>query len=146
MPTLTREALYNLVWTDPVRTVAATFGISDVWLKKVCAGANVPVPQRGYWAKLQAGKPVVRVKLPPREPGAPQTFSIAKETHNWRWDPAAELAVPLPEPPVFDEPIEAVRARVEGRSARCRPSATSTPLGRDPQAAGGGRATPRQTG
>lgn len=115
MPTLTREALYDLVWTDPVRTVAATFGVSDVWLKKVCAGANVPVPQRGYWAKLHAGKPVIRVKLPLREPGAPQIFSISKTTHDWRWDPAAELAIPLPEPPVFGEPIADVRARVEKR-------------------------------
>lgn len=115
MATLTREALYDLVWTDPVRTVAAKFGISDVWLKKVCAGANVPVPQRGYWAKLQAGKAVIKVRLPPREPGAPQTFSVSKATHDWRWDPAAELAVPLPEPPVFDEPIADVRARVEKR-------------------------------
>ena len=81
MATLTREALYHLVWTDPARTVAATFGVSDVWLKKVCAGANVPVPQRGYWAKLQAGKPVIKVKLAPREPGAPADLGMTMTDH-----------------------------------------------------------------
>ncbi|WP_332764465.1 hypothetical protein [Phenylobacterium sp.] len=115
MPTLTREELYELVWKDPVRTVAATFGVSDVWLKKVCAGANVPVPERGYWAKLQAGKPVMRARLPLRDPGMSDRVSISKAHQSWRWDPGAELAEPLPDLPVFDEPIEAVRARVVKR-------------------------------
>jgi len=115
MPTLIREELYDLVWRDPVRTVAATFGVSDVWLKKVCAGANVPVPERGYWAKLQAGKPVVRATLPLRDPGMSDRVSISKAHQSWRWDPEAELAEPLPDLPVFDEPIEAVRTRVVKR-------------------------------
>jgi hypothetical protein len=57
---LTRQELYDLVWTEPARTVAAAYGVSDVWLKKVCAKADIPSPDRGYWAKLAAGKPVVR--------------------------------------------------------------------------------------
>lgn len=115
VPILTRRALYDLVWADPVRTVAATFGVSDVWLKKLCAGANVPVPERGYWAKLQPGKSAVRVKLPARDPGMAETVSIGKAAYKWRWDPEAELAEALPDPPVFEEPIEAVSVRVVER-------------------------------
>ncbi len=115
MPTITRQALYDLVWADPVRTVAATFGVSDVWLKKVCASAGVPVPERGYWAKLQARKPVVRTRLQPRDPGMSDRVSIGRSPQTWRWDPVSELAEPLPDFPVFDEPVEAVRARVVKR-------------------------------
>lgn len=44
---LTRQELYDLVWADPIRTVATTYGVSDVWLKKVCVQAAVPTPDLG---------------------------------------------------------------------------------------------------
>lgn len=62
---LTREQLYELVWAEPVRTVAAQIGISDVALAKACRKIDVPLPERGYWAKLQAGKSVTKAKLRP---------------------------------------------------------------------------------
>lgn len=34
---LTRRELYDLVWSKPLRDVAADLGISDVGLAKVCA-------------------------------------------------------------------------------------------------------------
>ncbi|MGF1632107.1 MAG: hypothetical protein ACFCUT_21745 [Kiloniellaceae bacterium] len=38
--------------------VAASYGISDVALKKICDKHRIPVPGRGYWAKKAAGKKV----------------------------------------------------------------------------------------
>lgn len=55
---LTRRALYDLVWARPTTKVAAELGISDVALHKICKKHRVPVPGRGYWAKVAAGKPV----------------------------------------------------------------------------------------
>jgi len=52
----TRLELYELVWAAPMRTTARQFGISDVALAKACRRANIPVPERGYWTKLQAGQ------------------------------------------------------------------------------------------
>ncbi len=40
-------------------------------LAKICAAANIPVPARGYWAKLQAGKHDKRWPLPARALGQP---------------------------------------------------------------------------
>jgi hypothetical protein len=123
MPTFTREELYDLVWTTPVRTLARQFGVSDVWVKKVCSGASIPVPERGYWAKVQAGRKLPRFPLPPREPGASHLVSIGKEPQSYRWDPEAELAQPIPDPPVFEESIEAVIPRIVrkvGKVARSR--------------------------
>ena len=44
----TRRELYNLVWSRPMKAVAADVGISDVALAKQCKKANIPVPNRGY--------------------------------------------------------------------------------------------------
>ena len=57
---LSRQDLYELVWARPVTQVAEEFGLSDVALHKICKKHRVPVPARGYWAKLAAGKPVKR--------------------------------------------------------------------------------------
>ena len=60
-----RERLYNQVWSEPTRNVAASYGISDVWLSKICRQLKVPKPPRGYWAKKAAGQSVPRrPKLP----------------------------------------------------------------------------------
>ena len=61
---LTRAVLFYLVWARPVTKVAADFGLSDVALHKICKKHRVPTPGRGYWAKLAAGKPVRRARLP----------------------------------------------------------------------------------
>ena len=49
--------------------VAARYGVSSSYLARVCAGLNVPRPERGYWARLNIGKAPARPALPPAEPG-----------------------------------------------------------------------------
>jgi len=66
---LSRQELYDRVWSEPMRTLAAGFGISDVALKKTCARAHIPTPDRGYWAEKEAGKPTRQVALPPARHG-----------------------------------------------------------------------------
>lgn len=113
MPTLTRQALYDLVWAKPVRTVAGELGLSDVGLKKTCARFDIPVPHRGYWARLAAGQRVHQTPLPPRGPGMPElAFGDTHNSYRWPPDPAAELAEPEPVEPVFEEPLDVVEARI----------------------------------
>lgn len=61
---LDREELFNRVWSKPVATVARDFGLSGPGLKKICVRLAIPVPPRGYWAKLSAGQSVKRPRLP----------------------------------------------------------------------------------
>lgn len=61
---LTREELYAQVWSEPMWTLAARFGLSDVGLAKTCRRYQIPVPPRGYWQQKQAGQAVKRTKLP----------------------------------------------------------------------------------
>src|SRR5262245_864810 len=69
MVTVSRENLYTLVWTKPMTTVAARFGISANYLSRVCDHLNVPHPNRGYWAKVSVGSAPRRPALPVARPG-----------------------------------------------------------------------------
>ena len=62
--TYNREKLYEEVWAKPVVQVAVQYGVSDVAIHKICKSLNVPVPPRGYWAKLRAGEKIKKPPLP----------------------------------------------------------------------------------
>ena len=64
-PPLTREALYELVWTTPLSALAARWGLSRNGLAKICDRLLVPYPGRGYWNTQRAERP----SLPPAPPG-----------------------------------------------------------------------------
>lgn len=121
--TFTRKELYDLIWSQPMRSVAADVGISDVALAKHCKKANIPVPSRGYWARKQAGQPTVQVALPQRFPGAADR--VGGERHQYyRYgsDWAQELReATVPPVPTFDEEMAAVekRARMLVGKVRC---------------------------
>jgi hypothetical protein len=67
-PQPTREELYEKVWRTPMAKLAEEFGVSDVALAKRCRNQDIPVPPRGYWAKLAAGKTPSKAPLPPAPP------------------------------------------------------------------------------
>jgi ankyrin repeat protein len=64
-----RAALYEQVWSHPVRDVATAYGISGVRLGKVCRMLQVPVPPRGYWARVRSGERMRKPLLPKRNEG-----------------------------------------------------------------------------
>ncbi len=59
-----RSDLYVLVWSKPITKAAIELGVSDVGLAKACRRNAVPVPARGHWAKLAAGKSSPQTPLP----------------------------------------------------------------------------------
>ncbi len=68
---VSREALYGMVWSEPMLRVAARFGVSSSYMARVSTLLNVPQPERGYWAKLTVGKAPKQPPLPeprPRDP------------------------------------------------------------------------------
>lgn len=104
----TRQELYDLVWSIPMTKLAERYGISGNGLAKACRKAAIPVPERGYWAKLQAGKKVVRKALPAVKRDTPRTVIISPPGK--REDPAP----PQPAP-------ESVTARIEQAKQAAKP-------------------------
>lgn len=66
---VSREALYEMVWSEPMLRVAAQFGVSSSYMARVCTLLNLPRPERGYWAKLAVGKAPKQPPLPEPRPG-----------------------------------------------------------------------------
>lgn len=71
-----REALYQLVWTAPVSEIAGRLGVSDVGLAKLCRRAAIPLPARGYWARVESGQQIDVEPLPPAPAGLPELIRI----------------------------------------------------------------------
>ena len=61
---ITRKALYDQVWSQPMCHVSKKYGISDVGLAKICRKHKIPCPPRGYWAKKTAGQTPEQIPLP----------------------------------------------------------------------------------
>ncbi|MDH5325320.1 MAG: hypothetical protein OEZ68_02425 [Gammaproteobacteria bacterium] len=61
---ISRDLLYELVWSFPLTVLAKHFGISDRGLGKACERAHIPLPGRGFWAKEQAGYDLEKKPLP----------------------------------------------------------------------------------
>lgn len=72
---VTREELYDAVWSEPMIKLAERFKVSGNYLARVCDSLRVPRPDRGYWAKMAAGKAPAKPNLPPPKPGEPTEWS-----------------------------------------------------------------------
>lgn len=110
---ISRDALYELVWATPVKTLAVQYGLSDVGFAKICKQHQIPLPPRGHWAKLEAGKKVYRQPLPERQLGMPRNVVIG----GTRWDyygsaPKNLIELELSPPKPFDDPLTDIRVKL----------------------------------
>lgn len=117
MKQITREQLYELVWSKPMRDAAATIPMSDVGLQKMCRRNGVPVPSQGYWNKLRAGH-----RMPPRPP------------------------LPPPPAPQVREPLAVKPERVSSKMDVDVPLPKSKSMPTRKQSAGAQRSRPRRGG
>lgn len=114
---LTRQALYDLVWSKPRTTLAKELGVSDVSIGKHCRALNVPAPPPGYWANRAAGgKPKAKYQRPPL------TYTVAERMqadHDaicgqlMAFD-AEDLTQLVPPAPVFAQTVEEAVVRYVG--------------------------------
>lgn len=117
---ISREGLYELVWATPVRVLAAQHEISDVGFAKICKQHNIPLPPRGYWAKIEAGKKVYRQPLPVRALGMPREISFGASKWNYYGSaPKNLIELELIQPEPFEEELADVRAKLIKKVNKC---------------------------
>lgn len=108
--TIAREELYKRVWSEPMRTLAPQFGVSDVGLAKVCKRHAIPRPPVGYWAKKQFGKHVRKTPLPKLLDPALQTIKIRYVDQQIGDSSVESIPGPLAQDPEIADLIEQERA------------------------------------
>lgn len=91
-----RTALYEQVWTAPVRTVAKRYRVSDVALSKTCRKLDIPLPPQGYWLRPEERRGE-RPALPPPNPGMRVRWQVRLLVHEEPPPLAPELAARLAE-------------------------------------------------
>lgn len=118
---LSREKLYELVWSEPMLKVGARFDVSSSYMARVCTLLNVPRPERGYWAKLAVGKALQKPLLPDPLPGDPLVWSRDGSTPQPKAVPrlpAVLEGVPSaprkPRSPRFSSPVIGTHALIRG--------------------------------
>ncbi|MDX1245413.1 hypothetical protein GOL91_03595 [Sinorhizobium medicae] len=110
--TISRQEVYDLVWSEPVSSLGVKFGISDVAFAKTCRKNDIPLPPRGYWAKLQAGKKASKERLRPRGLGMPEFVQFGGDRWSYYSQPKNLAEVDLPPPPRFGESVDALLSRI----------------------------------
>lgn len=73
-----RDELYQQVWAQPIREVAAGYGVSDAAVANACRKLNVPRPPNGYWAKKVAGRATRPIPLPKLRPGCATEHQVTR--------------------------------------------------------------------
>jgi hypothetical protein len=116
--TLSRQELYELVWSKPVTEVAKEIGLSDVAVAKRCRQVQVPVPPRGYWARVTAGQTPRRIPLPKYRDSADRRGRAKKSSI-------------LSTPPGDDAQPESHEAGVERSGVRAHADPTVTFYGKE---------------
>jgi hypothetical protein len=61
---MTRQQLYDLVWSRSMGDAAASIPMAHVTLKKLCVKHQVPVPPQGHWKKSSPRQAADKVPLP----------------------------------------------------------------------------------
>jgi hypothetical protein len=125
----TRQELYNLVWSEPMQNLAPRFGVSGVALAKTCRRADIPVPERGYWAKLRAGKTVIKRPLPPRGLGMSDVVTVGETPYETHEQFVSRLLnEPIPSPPTFSEDLAFATERIRKMVGKVSAPPTPTKL------------------
>jgi hypothetical protein len=73
---LDRDKLYEEVWAEPMTKVSKRYQISDVALAKIFQKLDIPVPERGYWARVAHGQKPKQAPLPERSKDIPQQSEV----------------------------------------------------------------------
>ena len=77
---VTREKLYDDIWTEPITKVSKRYGVSDSYLIRILKNLNIPRPPRGHWAMVATGIHSDKPSLPPANLGDPISWSRDGQT------------------------------------------------------------------
>ncbi len=145
---ISREDLYEKVWTTPVSRLAPELGLSDRGLSKLCARMEIPTPGCGHWRKVELGHRVKKEPLPSPSYSCHRYANFSKtgiafrnEVKSFKDDPwvvrikdtesKPENKIIVPETihrlhPLVSKSLKSLRSGYVDKYGRSRPSETET--------------------
>jgi hypothetical protein len=75
---ISREELYDLVWSKTMGSLSTRFRVSNAVLKQTCQRAAIPMPVPSHWTKKAFGKETFQAALPARLPGMDNDVVVAR--------------------------------------------------------------------
>jgi len=75
---LTRQELYELVWSRPITSLTSQYLVTEHFIHKVCRDMAIPLPGIGYWTKTRFGKPLEWEELPSDYEGKNEVIFASK--------------------------------------------------------------------
>ncbi len=109
---ISREELYELVWSMPMTKVATKYAVSGSYMARVCTVLRVPRPQVGYWAMLGVGKAPARPALPEALPSDQLFWSQATDHPTPHIN--AEIATTAPRKPKVGSSVTGIHGLIQG--------------------------------
>ena len=106
---LTRQELYDEVWSSTLLALSEKYDITDRGLAKLCDRYNIPRPRNGYWTKLKHGKKIKVPPLPKKPDGVSGIIKLERANNKIRQ-----------EQKIIQDSLEV--------DSRCAPSATIRPF------------------
>ncbi|MBY0471521.1 hypothetical protein K2X30_10170 [bacterium] len=97
---LTREELYEKVWTAPITEIAKTHSVRDHDIIKLCEKNNIPRPPSGYWSRLRHGYHLDRPPLPTNS-----VPNAVKKNRHWEQKTPLTKKPVTPAHPKFDSQV-----------------------------------------
>ena len=93
-------------------------GVSATSVKNACRKFDIPIPDRGHWAKIKAGRSSKQTSLPDRAPGMSDEIFLGGSGYDRYYGPSTDLDKPLSLPPTFATSIEDMRKSVAQKIGR----------------------------
>ena len=97
---LTREQLYEMLWTDGVGKTEKALGLKQQELQTICEQFNIPKPSSNYWIALSLDKNPLKTPLPPFKDNQPihtEDFVKAPRVKKVKTEPIPTEPVKTPE-------------------------------------------------
>ena len=89
---LTREQLYEMLWSDGVGKTEKALGLKRQELKKICEEFQIPRPSSQYWTAFKLGQSPQKTPLPAAEENKPIHTEVYVKP------PRVKKEKPAPEP------------------------------------------------
>ena len=74
---ITRSALFDLIWSEPMGQVASRYGLTGNGLAKICDRLDIPRPSRSHWTR-SASTREAQPDLPPAPIGLSESFALGQ--------------------------------------------------------------------